>query len=702
MKNSCKLWLVLYVLVGFLVILCHPILAFTNQVTSFTGQSNPFNINLVANQNQSFVLNIPQYSYIKNITLTLVGDTFLSLERNYSYLLGGTWDISPSYYAIDGNWITKATSGWAGPNWIYINYTNLTVRSGAEVWNVKYARYYSEIINLNYTLPVWCNNQTILQFRMGEWFTGVDYPIVGSCYNGTDWSIVFQDTAIVVAQSGFYEQALITNATLLSNRAVGTIYVNNIKTNFNMSTNLSLNISQINSLLSSNQIVNLTFNSNVSGTLQVNLTNASYYFNLDNCTLTENYSINYTIKDETTNNPITATTTGIYNYTIDGTNFYTYTLNQPSTNNFSICVFPNWAIVTSYTTLYSSSGSDYPQRRFYSTDTLTNLTQSKTLTLLNSSTGIYVRFKTTDSYNNVIAGVNIKAYKSSDLFTTIEEENTDDSGIATFFLNPNQDYYFIITKTGYSIFTSTLRATTSEIIGIILTSSGAVSAISYSSGISYYYTPENTQLEANTLYNFTFNLNSDYWDITGCTLYLALPNSTILNSSSSSFDARKCGIQILYNTSDYESIVGYSIYELNHTINVTETASVWNVNQYSYSNYTFMTIIQDINNLVNSNVGGLSSSTIKLIVFFIIFGLVAYVSYKFQGTALTSPESITIFIVVLVWLFSLLGWLTLDYFGLNFVNAGQNHTVAWLKQYIIAILLTVLGGAFVYRRYKYG
>jgi hypothetical protein len=743
--------------------------AVTGTVSSFYGQSNPFNITLETGVNKTIYLDIPK-AWITNLTVTgqNFSTAFVSTRRD------DIFNNSP--YGFN-------TSIWQGINTYWTNNSNVTLISnhsatlttGSGGWKLVEQAINNTAITQAYNFSIYARlNDTaainhFLQIGIKSMDSG-NFCVLGvqesevlhnyTYYNGsnyvdtgipidTEWkkfTIRINTTGCDFFINTTYIGKIVTNtrATLsigalkvtiaiYDDENISQYWVDNFTsykedysmlTNFNAyvsnqikntDINVSYGITAMNQIVQSCSCINCTnlgdsclvpfiYTGSTGSLISLNLSNLSYYYLLDNCTLTKNYSINYSIKDETTGSLInTATTTGTYNYTIDGINYYTYTLNEPTKNNYSICIYPSWAQITSYSNLYSSSGSEYPQRRFTGTDILTNLTTSKTLYLLNSSLGIYIRFKTTDSYNNVLTDVNIKAYKATDLTVIIEEESSDGSGMATFFLNPNQNYYFIITKTGYSTYTTTLRPTTSEIIGIILTSSGATSAISYSSGISYYYSPTDYQLEANTFYNFTFNLNSSYWDITGCTFYLSTPtNQTILTSSSSSFTTRNCNIKISFNTSNYESIVGYSIYELNHTINITETANMWNVNQYSYSNYTMMTIISDINNLVSSNVGGMSSSTLKLIVFFLIFGLVAYVSYKFQGTALTSPESIIIFIVVLVWFFSFLGWITLGLPGLNFVNAGENHTVAWLKQYLIAILLTVLGGAFVYRRYKYG
>lgn len=47
--------------------------AVTEQISTFSGQDNPFNITYTGSENQTFYLEIPLHSYVSNITLEIEG-----------------------------------------------------------------------------------------------------------------------------------------------------------------------------------------------------------------------------------------------------------------------------------------------------------------------------------------------------------------------------------------------------------------------------------------------------------------------------------------------------------------------------------------------------------------------------------------------------------------------------------------------------
>jgi len=71
----------------------------------------------------------------------------------------------------------------------------------------------------------------------------------------------------------------------------------------------------------------------------------------------------------------------------------------------------------------------------------------------------------------------------------------------------------------------------------------------------------NYDLQNATNYDFSFVMESDYWDITGCTLYLK-NGSNIINTSSTSYTTRVCNISIELNTDSYTTITSQAIYNL--------------------------------------------------------------------------------------------------------------------------------------------
>ena len=117
---------------------------------------------------------------------------------------------------------------------------------------------------------------------------------------------------------------------------------------FNSSQSISLNTTLINYLLSTNQPINVTFHSDTAGILQVNLTNATYSYGIDNCTgisIPSNSTFNISTYDQKTNLPITSNGTfNIYYSGIDINNPENLYYNViPNKQSFQFCQYPAWA-----------------------------------------------------------------------------------------------------------------------------------------------------------------------------------------------------------------------------------------------------------------------------------------------------------------------------------------------------------------------
>ena len=190
-----------------------------------------------------------------------------------------------------------------------------------------------------------------------------------------------------------------------------------------------------------NQSSGAIYNFSISGT------NSVLNWALDNCSLYSTHALNFTIQDELNLTSLIADIDGTFNYTIDNVKYRTYTLNQDQMSNFSICITPaNTTFFADYLLQYSATG--YPQRRYeQENDILTNATSIIPLYLLYTGQGIYARFRTVDVYQNPIGGVTGKMERSiGGVLVTIELSESDDSGIVTFWANPDEDYIFTFSK----------------------------------------------------------------------------------------------------------------------------------------------------------------------------------------------------------------------------------------------------------------
>lgn len=569
-----------------------------------------------------------------------------------------------------------------------------------------------------------------VDFKNKRWidFEGIDTEPTVTKINNYKWKIVFSnaDNKVIINSIGGLNTHLETY-TFEIDKQVENIVWHIPSTNRSIMTtedtfDVSLNVTDTyrNRTVfylynESDLISNATVNKTGNGTYQynytfTNLNQTTYYINathtdlynnsadsitltihnffIDNYTLYNTSTINFTLYDEGNQSLLIGNIEGTFNYSI-GSIYKTYEFDVGGINTTSICMFPPYATINTDYVLYYDA-TNYPQRRYYVNDgVLTNATSTLPLYLLHSNEGIYARFRVVDPYNNPISGVGCTMQRTiRGILRTIEQENTDDSGLATFWVNPDKDSLFTFTKTGYETESFTLRPTTSEIYTVTLGGEGEAEELLYSTGIAYKFSPSGINLNNNTYYNFTFNLTSSYWHITDCILYLK-NGSDILIQNSTSYSTSECNIRIEYSTGNLTSITSEAIYELNQSVN--KTVSV----QYSIA-YTYVgqfSLRNFLNDLKALRVAGFNDFTRIIIAFIVIFAIVATASSKM---GLKEPEPLIILTFVLVVFFSYLGWLTLNYDAIpNLIFMPEG----WLQQYIIMIIFLLGAGGYILKRH---
>jgi len=402
-------------------------------------------------------------------------------------------------------------------------------------------------------------------------------------------------------------------------------------------------------------------------------------FGLDNCTTYSTEAINFSFYDEGNSSPIYVDVTGTINYTANGI-ARSYTISETTADTFSICISPNYEEFTGIYNLFYSAAI-YPERRFYDNNVLyNNNSVHVNLYSLLETEGIYARFQVVDSYGYPISSVQGTMKKMiSGSWTTVEQENTDDSGLATFFVDPDTDYQFTFSKTGYPSETVVLRPTTSEIYTITLGSIGDDFTQPFGAGINYSFTPTG-DLKNSTDYDFRFQMTSSYWTITGCTLSVQGDGVTI-SSSSTSYDSDSCDITITENSGTYSTMTSYVVYSLNSTNQIVRRDySVKNryTGQFSLSNF-----IDDLKGFAGA---GFNDFTRMIIAFIVIMVIVGGLSYKAE---IREPEVLIGIFIALTWFMSYIGFFTLNFPAIPNV---------WIKQYILAILVSLSGGTFILRR----
>ncbi len=402
-------------------------------------------------------------------------------------------------------------------------------------------------------------------------------------------------------------------------------------------------------------------------------------FFLDNCTNASTQTLNFSIIDEDTEASIAADITGTFNYSLNEI-FKTFDLTSPDRNTTQMCIFPSRATFTDdYSLLYEAT--DYPQRGFSDRGiVLTNISVDIPLYLLHIDEGIFGRFRIVDSFERSLSGVRgVMERTIGGSTVTIEIEESDDSGLMTFWLDPDVTYTFTFSLTGFETESFSLRVTTGEIFTVTLR--GGISVTnnqSFETGIISSFSPSNIILQNNTNYTFMFNMTSSYWTVTDCTLFIQ-NGSTVLASSSASFDSDSCDISIIYNTSGLDTIISKAVYSLNGTeISKQREYRV----RYTYEGeFSLKNLIDDLKAFGQA---GFNDFTRIIIAFIIITSIIASLSIK---AGLREPISMTILTLALVWFFSYIGWMTISY------DSIPNE---WLKQYILAILLSLIGGSYLF------
>lgn len=400
--------------------------------------------------------------------------------------------------------------------------------------------------------------------------------------------------------------------------------------------------------------------SGVEQSLSYNQTLNFTIFTLCNTTYATKF-LNITFKDENTLLDINASisTSEFIYYIGDGSVNKTYSYSNNSNNdNYTFCAYPTGRALNVLPTIQYRQVSDYPQRIWEPSVRQYNSTMTtQVLYLLSTTDGIYVTYQILDGTGGQLEGVDVVATR------TIGEETivvgvgtTDDSGIVTFWMNPDFLHTVTFEKEGYDSYTLNHFPTQST---YTLTLGSASSSLidDYIRGMVWTIQPTlGTTLTTNTNYNFNFTLNSSYWELDsfGFDLY---GDDTILSANSSTESSGGL-VRVSLNISNYTRITINYYWVINGT--TTNASGEWIVFDYEDDDWSIKQLITDFTTFVSEGDGlfGLDADSLNFVIFFIILIGVGIMSYKFS---LTSPASISGMVFALVFLFDVaLGLITLS------------------------------------------
>lgn len=292
--------------------------------------------------------------------------------------------------------------------------------------------------------------------------------------------------------------------------------------------------------------VNWTFTFGTQSYVLGNATQTVYPLKFALCNQTFNMTyINYTFMDESTSAymngslPSNSIDYWLGSGTVRGNILFINLSYNPS---YGFCFSPiniTTNLSLNYENNVSYAGNGYPQRNSIYSGTITNLSVSVSnytkylLYLLPSTAGIYTSIQTASSMGSPITGVNVLVERQiGGLWTQVEQTLTDSSGLATFWVNPNINYRFTASKSGYTVNTVTIKPTQSTYTIIMSSGTSNITYVSAIDGIYYTRRPGSGFVQPGSVL-FTYNVTSVKANMANCRFDLTYHNGTVIDTTSS-------------------------------------------------------------------------------------------------------------------------------------------------------------------------
>ncbi|HEC39514.1 hypothetical protein LCGC14_0538350 [marine sediment metagenome] len=638
-----------------------------------------------------------------NVTLSDVNTT-LEVEDGFHHLLlyannsdTGSFGLNDTiFFSVDSNVPSLNVTQPFG----VINFQDISINQTL-LWNVSdinidtcLFQYEGANTTLNCATNV--SNFTIGDARTLTFFANDSFGNMAS--QVVTWSYLVLQTSTTFNSSSFEtgtERFTINVTTNGSSITAGTLTFNGIENTGATITNpIGNNFSITKSIIIPTSIgtKNHNFNLTISGkiintTLQTQIINATNFTLCGSAPLNVPY-INITFKNETlAEEDITAIISSTWSYSLSTLSTINKTLiftNATENVNYVFCSNPSDRALNIVLNMdYDNSISQ--QRSFSLTTQLTSIISTQVLYLLPTVLGIFSPFKTTNINGDTIAFVSATITRVlSGSTITVGSGLTDSSGFATFFLNPNAAHTATFSKTGFAdnvfVFTPSTDLRTVVMGGGGIISNGTI----VTRGTTYFIDPKASTLANNTDFTFTFNVTSNLTTITLISMNITnISNYELLFVS----NAGVGNLSGVLNTGNNSQLFGfYTIKTAEETITITRTWAIFTTFVGDYSIFRQLTLAKD--NVLISDFNRL------LIVLAVMFGIVIFMSV---GQILETSESKISVLLLLVWAFSIVGWLDTG-LAVTTTNTGINRLGEFSNQFGIAILMTGAAIIFIFRR----
>lgn len=428
-----------------------------------------------------------------------------------------------------------------------------------------------------------------------------------------------------------------------------------------------------------NYSYNYAYNSEIFNSVNYSQTINLITFAICNSTLSVPY-INFAFKNESA---AQETMTGYiassswYGWLGSGDEVKLFSVSNTTENTTRAFCFSAYNSTLNYNVSLQYANNLSSQRTWSSSGTLTNSTTQQTLYLLSSILGAYQQFQVRDIIGNPIPsalGTITRIISGSTI--TLGSSYSDSSGVVSFFLNPDVTYTGTFTASGYPTNTFTFIVI-NDIRYVIMGSTATVGGTNITANLTYYTLPSNSTLLNGTVYSIQL-VTSGGNSINSILMKLYDQDNNLINSTSSGSVGT---LTLVTNTSNYTSIRGiFTIANSDETINFTR---LWIIGNYFQGDYSLdkqlrLFITYGFNDFIKN-----------MLVLLIIIGLFFYMS---KNSFTDNNEIKVLAIVVVMWLFSYVGWLN------NPVVIGNTSLSQYAQQYGIAIVSTIAGAIFVLRR----
>lgn len=357
--------------------------------------------------------------------------------------------------------------------------------------------------------------------------------------------------------------------------------------------------------------------------------------------------------------------------------------NSTEVLSHAFCLSPSTkTLSTNYTINYNNDESQ--QRRFVraATQSLTSVVTSQVLYLLPTNLAIFQQFNVVGVSSDPLAGVLGTMTRSlGGSIITVASDSSDSSGFLGIWLNPDVAYGATFSRSGLpdNVFTIT---PSNQIRTVVMGVQQAVANGTQLTNTTYTILPANSSLVNNTLYTFEFNVTSSR------TITLMSMNITNTTGEQVLFQSQASAGSIsgTFNTANNTRLIGrYVISTAQETISFTKVWTVGNEWVGDYSLFRQFNLFDEYE----------FSDFIRILL--VMAFITAVMILLSREQLIDTSESKVAVLVLLVWAFSLVGWLDT---GLT-VSSDEsviNTLGQFSSQYGIAILTTAAGTFFWFRR----